>query len=76
MKLAGSRGALNHRCRIDIIRPMHGNSKSAPCECLLVMHRFWYLVSLIGLLRVMGVNLLIAFTVLGACIKVAGGQPC
>ena len=59
MKRAGSRGALNHSCRIDTIPPMHGNSQSLWCSCLLALYIFWYLMSFNGILRQIGIDLLI-----------------
>ena len=76
VKRAGSGGPSNSRCEIDTIRLMHTNSRILPCDCLPVICDFWLLMSFIGLLRMMGVNLLIAFFFNGAFITIAGGQPC
>ena len=69
VKWAGGRGALSQRCRIATIRLMHANSRTLPCSYLPAVCIFWLLISFIGLLRVMGVNLLIAFNFYGPSSK-------
>jgi len=61
VKRAGSGGALSSRHEIDTIRPMYANSRTLLCSYLPSVYIFWLLISFIGLLRVMGMNLLIAF---------------
>ena len=61
VKLAGIGGTSNRRHDIDTIRPMHANSKTLPCSYLPVVYIFRLLMSFIGLLQLMGVDLLIAF---------------
>ena len=75
-KRAGSGGPSTSRCEIDAVRLMHANSQTLPCSYLPLVYIFWLLMSFTGLLRGMGVNLLIAFNFYGALSNVAGGQPC
>ena len=59
---AGNIGPSNSKHHeIDTVRLMRGNSRVPPRPCLLVQNIFRLLMSLIGLLRVLGVNLLIVF---------------
>ena len=73
VKRAGTGGSSTSRCEIDTIRPMHANSRTLPCIYLPLAYIFWLLMSFIGLLRMMGINLLIAFKFYGPLSNVAGG---
>ena len=75
-KRAGFRGPSTSRCETDTIRSMHANSRTLPCSYLPLVYIFWLLMSFIGLLRMMGVHLLIAFKIYGPLSNVAGGSPC
>ena len=76
VNLDGIGGTSNRRHEIDTVRLRHANSQTLPCSCLPVVCIFWFLMSFIGLLRGMGVNLLIEFNFYGAFSQIAGGQPC
>ena len=76
VKRAGTGGPSTSRCEIDTVRPMHANSRTLPCSYFPSIYIFWLLMSFIGLLRGVGVNLLIAFNFYGALSKIVGGQPC
>ena len=69
MKQAGIGGTSKRRHEIDTIRLMHTNSQTLPCSYLTVVYIFRLLMSFIGLLRVMGVDLLIAFNFYRASAK-------
>ena len=69
VKLAGIGGTSNRRHEIDAIRLMHANSQTLPCTYLPVVYNFRLLMSFIGLLRTIGVNLLIAFFFMGPSSK-------
>ena len=53
----------------DTVRSMRGNSRIPPRPCLRVRYTFRLLMSFMGLLRVMGVNLLIALIFMGPSAK-------
>ena len=72
---AGSWGASNYRCKFGNVRPMRTNSRTLPCNYLSVMYIFQELMSFIGLLQEIGINLLTAFNFNGALSKIVGGQP-
>ena len=69
VNLAGIGGTSNRRHEIDTVRLMHANSRTIPCNYLPAVYIFWLLMGFIGLLRGMGVNLLIAFFFMGPSSK-------
>ena len=69
MKRVGSGGAPTCRHRTVIVRLMHANSKTLPCSYLPAVYVFQLLMSFIGLLQEIGVNLMMAFNFYGGKAK-------
>ena len=70
VKRAGIGGPSTSRHEIDTVHLMDANSQTLACNYLPVIYTFRLLMSFIGLLRGMGVNLLIAFNFYGLSARV------
>ena len=69
VKRAGIGGPSTSRHEIDTVCLMDANSRALACNCLPVVHAFRLLMSFVGLLQEIGVNLLMAFNFYGASAK-------
>ena len=75
MKRAGIGGPLTSRHEIDTVPLKDANSRTLASKYLPVVCAFRLLMSFVGLLQEIGVNLLMAFNFYGALSKIVGGQP-
>ena len=69
VKRAGIGGPSTSRHEIDTVHLMDANSQTLTCNYLPVVYAFRLLMSFVGLLQEIGVNLLMAFNFYGAPAK-------
>ena len=69
VKRAGIGGPSTSRHEIDTVHLMDANSQTLACNYLPVVYAFRLLMSFVGLLQEIGVNLLMAFNFYGAPAK-------